>query len=127
VKTVLLLEPDRETADIIAEYMQQQKLHAGISHALTSQEAVHLADQVSPDIVITELAVAEHNGLAFLHEFRSYSDWSDIPILIHSMIPPEQAGLSAADMQHLGVVRYLYKPTTSLEKLHHTIVEVLEK
>jgi two-component system, OmpR family, KDP operon response regulator KdpE len=125
MKTILLVEPDRATADFIAEYMNTHKLKAGIAHASSAQEAVHLADTNKPNLVVLELAIPEHNGLAFLHEFRSYTDWKDVPIIIHSHISRDELQIPKDETERLGIVQHLYKPTTSLEKLRRVLIENL--
>lgn len=126
MKTILLVEPDRETADILAQYMHTHKLNAGIAHTQSAQQAVHLADEHKPDLVVLELAIPEHNGLAFLHEFRSYTDWNDVPVIIHSHLARESVQITDDELERFGVVKYLYKPTTSLAKLRGSIEEVLD-
>lgn len=119
------MEPDRKTADMVAQYMHEHKLPAGIAHAVTAQEALKSADQHKPDLVILELAMPEHNGIAFLHEFRSYPDWSGVPVIIHSHLSQETARIPDGDLQRLHIVKYLYKPTTTLAKLHAVVLEAI--
>jgi len=61
-----------------------------------------------------ELQLASHNGIEFLYELRSYNDWQSIPVIIHSLVPATAFTNIAPE---LGVVSYLYKPTTTLKKL----------
>jgi DNA-binding response OmpR family regulator len=116
---VLLVEPDKSLADVIAKYLSNHALVVDVAD--DAQSAVIKADKTQPDIVVLELAMSKNNGIAFLQEFRSYSDWLHIPIIIYSRIPREDAGLSAADWQKQGVVNYLYKPTATLASLLNNI------
>lgn len=76
------------------------------------------ADTARPDAVIMELQLTGHNGLEFLHEFRSYPEWQDIPIVLLTNVPPgEFAGGRAALMRQLGIRGYLYKPQADLRQL----------
>lgn len=124
MKTVLLVEPERETADIIAQYVHKHRPDLAVAHASDAQSAVHMIDENTPNVVVVELAIPGHNGLAFLHEFRSYSDWIELPVIVHSHLPPEST-LSSAEIERLGIKKYLYKPTTSLAKLLTAIDECL--
>lgn len=112
---VLYVEPDGEFAGIVLRYLEEQSL--AVDWARDAQTAVSAADGKRPDLVVLELALAEHNGVAFLQEFRSYTDWADIPVIIYSHVPAESTGLSHKDWQKQGVATYLYKPTTRLEAL----------
>ena len=61
--------------------------------------------------------LAGHSGVEFLYEFRSYSEWRNIPVIILTGVPRGELGLSDVAMTDLGVVGYLYKPETSLAGL----------
>lgn len=85
--------------------------------AHNAQDAIKKADENTPDIIVMELLIPRHNGLEFIHEFRSYPEWLDIPIILYSNISREELGLEDSNLYEMGIVRYLYKPTTSLENL----------
>lgn len=120
---VLLLEPDR----LLSRTYVQTLEAAGhdVAACATAQQAIHAADEHCPDIVVTELQLVSHSGIEFLYEFRSYVDWMNVPIIIHTNVPPgEFAEARTTLMRELGVQTYLYKPQTSLEKLLRTVGEL---
>ena len=90
-----------------------------------AQDAVHSADKFVPGLVVLELAMSEHNGVEFLHEFRSYAEWMSIPIIIYSQIAPDKSRAGKRLMRSLGVTEHLYKPTTKLKKLLRITEEAL--
>lgn len=113
---VILLEPDR----LLAETYCQALIHAGhtVTPCASAQGAVMAADQQTPDLVIMELQLIEHSGIEFLYEFRSYSEWQTIPVIIQSQVPPSEFNANwQALKQQLGIETYLYKPHTSLQKM----------
>lgn len=84
------------------------------------------ADQIRPDIVVLELQLIEHSGIEFLYEFRSYSDWRNIPVIVHSHVPAQEFGASEKLLsKHLGIGEYLYKPHTTLNQLLRSVNEQL--
>lgn len=95
-----------------------------VAHAVSAQTAVHMADQCCPDAVVLELQLPRHNGVEFLYEFRSYSEWLHIPIVIQSFVPPHEYNLGSTLHSELGVVAMLHKPTTSLRQLVRAIAVV---
>ena len=122
---ILLIEPDA----ILAQTYQVALVGAGydILHASSAQDAVHVADEQVPDLVILEWQLIAHNGAAFLQEFRSYYDWRDIPVVLLTLISPAGRTQERAILQRdFGVVAWLYKPQTTLTQLL-TIVQGLEK
>lgn len=118
--SVLLVEPDRALAKTMAEFLREQELDVRI--AVSSQQAIRLADEQRPDIVVLELAIPGHNGIEFLQEFRSYADWLEVPVVIYSHVPVENTGLTLREWRKHGVVDYLYKPVVGLERLTKRLI-----
>lgn len=115
MKRILLIEPDR----IIAE--QTRDFLAGhdyvVDMCLDAQRAISAADAYRPDIVIMEIALAAHSGIEFLYEFRSYTEWRNIPVLVFSRLPASDIGLTDKAQKDLAIAEVLYKPDTNLERL----------
>ena len=112
---VLIIEPSKELARVLAEACDSHEISAVVAH--NAQEAIKKADKKTPDIVVMELLIPRHNGLEFIHEFRSYPEWLDIPIILYSNISREELGLDDRKLNEMGIASYLYKPTTSLDSL----------
>ncbi|HSW99018.1 MAG TPA: response regulator [Candidatus Saccharimonadales bacterium] len=113
---VLLLEPNTLLAQTYATMLGAAGY--SVAHAATAQSAIDAADQQQPDVVILELQLAAHSGVEFLHEFRSYPEWRQVPAVVQSALPP--ATLTAAQeslRRDLGVHAVLYKPRTTLQQL----------
>lgn len=122
MKKILVLDPSVEFGHVLKRYLEEKGM--AVRHETTSQDAVHSADSEVPDLVILEIILPEHNGVEFLHEFRSYKDWMDIPAIIYSRVHPEHSDLDRRSLKSLGVVHHLYKPTTTLAELHVLINEI---
>lgn len=110
---VLLIEPNTLLARMYAGALS----HEGhiVLPAADAQSAIHAADMHQPDVVVLELQLPLHNGIEFLHEFRSYPEWQPIPVIVNTMQPPArlQVGEPALRAQ-LGVRAVLYKPMSTL-------------
>lgn len=120
---VLLIEPDKVLANTYSQYLHGEGNEVNTAH--NAQSAVHSADESKPDIVVLELQLAGHSGVEFLYEFRSYPEWQDIPVILHTMVPPQSLTISELLIDQLRIAGYLYKPSTSLRKLNSTLGEVL--
>lgn len=121
---VLLLEPNT----LLAKTYTQLFEHVGyaVGHATGAQEALAIADKRTPDVVVLELQLPMHSGVEFLHEFRSYSEWLKIPVVVNTLSPPSRlAALYVALQNDLGVTALLYKPQTSLQVLLRTMRQQL--
>lgn len=121
---ILLIEPDR----VLAESYVQALLHARheVQAAGGAQAAVLSADAIPPDLIVLELQLVEHSGIEFLYEFRSYADWQNVPVIIHTHVPQHEfADNWQLLREELGVQDYLYKPRTSLDRLLAAVAEHL--
>ncbi len=118
-RRVLLVEPDNVLAKLYSEYLELQGY--SVDRVKNAQTALTVADQHKPDVVILETQLPHHSGFAFLYEFRSYADWQDIPVVVHSYISPIKLEAFRQTLDNLGVVARLYKPQTSLKQLEVTL------
>jgi DNA-binding response OmpR family regulator len=116
---ILLVEPNTSLGKIYAKALEG----AGhvVSHCRGAQEAVLSADQKQPDAVVLELQLPGHSGVEFLYEFRSYAEWQNIPVILHTLVSQEHLHLP----QQLNVSTHLYKPTTTLKNLRQAINELV--
>jgi len=116
---ILLIEPDLLLATIYKEHLNAHKYNVRVVGGV--QKAIYEIDKLRPDLVILELQLSTHNGYEFLYELRSYSEWQNIPVLVHSMVPLDDLNLDTNVSSELGIIGYLYKPNTSLSKLLYEI------
>jgi len=120
---VLIIEPSADLAQVIALGFARKEITSVIANS--AEDAIKQADQSKPKLVILELLMPKHNGLEFIHEFRSYGDWIDIPIIIYSQISADEAGITEQVKKDIGIKEHFYKPTTSLQKLVDQAEQVL--
>lgn len=121
---ILLIEPDKVLADTYS-----RALGFGghtVVQAFSAQEAIHAADQSTPDAVILELQLIGHDGIEFLQEFRSYVEWQEIPVIVLSNLTRGMFDRSRTALSRdYGVDDCLYKPRTTLRQLLHVLDRVL--
>jgi len=123
MNSVLLIEPDHVLAKIYKQAIEADGTSA-VTTVSSAQSAIMAADQQKPDLVILELQLIEHSGVEFLYEFRSYTEWQTIPILVQTLVPFGEFRDNWHLLQdELGVSAYLYKPHTSLRQLLTSVKE----
>ncbi len=110
IKHVLLIEPDSVVADLVSKALSSQDVSVVTVHG--AQTAIAAADKQLPDVVVMELVLPAHNGIEFLHEFRSYPEWASIPVVLFSSQRIDESLL--VPLPH---VSYIYKPLSSLADL----------
>lgn len=121
---ILLVEPDSSLAAIYATMLQAEG-HI-VDWVQSAQQATYKADENTPDMVILEIQLMQHNGIAFLHEFRSYTDWVNIPIVLHTVVPSQQLAPFRQALKEMGVTQMLYKPQTNLRQLLDVVQRISE-
>ena len=121
---ILLIEPDALLQRIYMQAFEQAAHQTRIS--ATAQGAIDVLDAWCPDVVVLELQLPVHDGIEFLHEFRSYAEWDAVPVMLHTYVPTSQLmPLRDTLEDDLGVRAFHYKPQTSLHSLVQSVGEVL--
>lgn len=119
---VLLIEPNTLLGKTYTEALH----HAGhtVDHIVAAQAAIHAADKRTPDLVILELQLPGHSGVEFLHEFRSYTDWTMVPVVVNTTLSPSKIAKAKPPLERdLGVIEVLYKPRTTLQDIVRIVRE----
>ena len=123
---ILLIEPDRVMGKTVTSALNSKGY--SVRHVYDAQAAIVEADDNCPILVICEIQLIGHSGIEFLYEFRSYTDWQTVPVIIYSSVPPTEFASSSNGLAiELGVSRYLYKPTTNMSQLLREVDGLLTK
>jgi len=124
-KRMLLIEPDKILA---GNYIKAfSKMDLMVDWSSDANSAIDLADKHKPDIVVCEIQLVGHSGIEFLYEFRSYSDWQKIPIIIFTKIPKSEFSQSQEILsKDLEINSYLYKYSVSLNDVLFQVSSILK-
>lgn len=123
MKNVLIIEPNRLLGHTYVKSLQLAGLEARLVG--DAQEAIDYADTKNPDLVLIELQLANHSGLEFLHEFRSYAEWQKVPVIVNTVIPKQRFNYDPQYLEQLGIKKVIYKPTASLQQIIREIRALL--
>ena len=120
---VILIEPDRIIAKTIAKELKDDGID--VSVVSNADSAVSVSDEKSPDLVISELSIPGHSGSEFLYEFRTYTDWKDVPIILFSTLKPKSEITDSRDWKLLNIYEFLYKPDVSIQQFKASVISSL--
>jgi len=112
VNNVLLVEDDTWQAEHFERQLQQHGYR--VTLAGSAQEAIHQVDMARPDVIVLDLMLPGTNGIAVLHELRSYADTGLIPVIMCSSIANN---LSREQLSAYGVVSIIDKTTIQPDEL----------
>ena len=120
---ILLVEPDR----ILGQAMQTalEAFGYNVARQPNAQVALDELDRAMPDLVIVELQLGLHNGIEFLYEMRSYTEWQHIPAIVHTLNAKAQDPAFSKAFEGLGVQAVLYKPRTTTSQLIRMVKQLV--
>lgn len=117
---VLIVDSDRSYRSAIAAGLSAE--HISVRTASTPQQAVDELDESRSDIIITEMLLPNHNGLALLQHLQSYADWQSIPVIVVTQLSPDQITLNSGEWQQYGVVAYYQKSKLDFTELKQQVM-----
>lgn len=114
---VLLVEDDRDTREMYFEYLSYSGMV--VTEAATGRRALERVAEHRPDVVVTDIAMPEMDGLELSRRLRAGATTHDVPIIAVSGQASERAREAGADV-------VLEKPCEP-DKLLHVIEDVLRE
>ena len=113
---VLLVEDDADTREMYSRYLTYSGMR--VTEARTGRRALERVRDERPDIVVTDIAMPEMDGLELSRRLRADGSTHDLPIIAVSGQVTERAHQVGADM-------VLEKPCEP-DRLLHAIEDVLK-
>lgn len=120
---ILLIEPDLFLQAIYRTALERSGFD--VVSVQTAQAAIFAAEKYKPDLVILEVQLEGNSGIEFLHEFRSYIDWQQTPIIMNTNLSLKSVNIKEDILENIGVARYCYKPNTNIGQLTDFAIETL--
>jgi two-component system, cell cycle response regulator DivK len=120
MRTILVAE-DRDTSRELARTLLEHSGYA-VLEAANGEEALQLARQHSPDLVLLDLQMPVKNGFEVLHELRSDDRFKSMPIVAltaSAMMGDKDKALME------GFTAYLTKPL-SLSSIRRELARLFE-
>ena len=112
---MLLVEDDRDTREMYCEYLSYSGL--AVTAARNGRGALREVAGCTPDVVVTDIAMPEMDGLELSRRLRAERATSDVPIIAVS-------GQASAHALDAGADVVLEKPCEP-DRLLHVIEDVL--
>ena len=119
-KKILLVDDDRDIISSIT--MALEDMGPEILTANDGNEAVRLADEQKPDLVVLDMMLPKRSGFLVLEKLRKDKEKADPPRVI--MVTGNQGVRHRVYAESLGVDGYINKPFR-MDKLIAAIMELL--
>ncbi|NES20754.1 MAG: response regulator [Symploca sp. SIO3E6] len=101
-KTILVVDDDVHIRALLRQQLESQNYE--IREARNGLEAIHLAKETKPDLVVMDVMMPQMNGFDAAAVLKNDPQTREIPIIILSILEDQERGY------YLGVDRYLSKP-----------------
>lgn len=110
----VVLMVDDEPAVATAVRLMLRDLNAEFHHCRDPRQAIEMALQVRPTVILQDLVMPEMDGLACVVRFRRQAETRDVPMIVFSS---QEEPHTKAEAFRLGANDYLVKPPSKLELL----------
>ena len=118
-REILLVEDDVPLLDVMTRQLTSQGIR--VRTATTGQEAIRLAEQRRPGLLVLDVALPDGDGYAVVESLRHRPGLGDIPILVYT-------GLDLSDEQRgrlcLGPTRFLTKSKATVQDFQALVNEL---
>lgn len=101
-QTILVVDDEAKLRQMIRVYLEQESYQ--VVEAANGREAIYVARQAKPDLIILDLMMPEMNGYEFL---RAYSKEAEVPVIMLTAKVEDQDKILGLE---LGADDYVTKP-----------------
>ncbi len=119
-KHILFVEDDSLLRDILENFLKKSGFEVTVAH--DGAEALQLAKQVQPDLILLDILLPKKNGFDVLAQIRQDQNITNTPVIILSNFN-DPADIKRG--QELRVVEYMVKATTIPEEIVTKIKAIL--
>lgn len=120
-KFILVAEDDKFYASIYKVKLSKEGFQVAIAE--NGEQALQIARDKKPDLVILDLIMPGKDGFETLNEIRADQKLKDIKVLVLSNLGQEE---DIEKVKKLGVVDYMIKTNVSIHAVVDRVKEVLK-
>jgi DNA-binding response OmpR family regulator len=107
---ILVVDDDRTFCDIMAEILRMYS--AQVYTASSAKEAMAILENVTPDLILTDVMMPEVDGLTFVRRIRSGGSLAKVRIII---VSARVSRLERAAALQAGADQFLAKPFSIID------------
>jgi two-component system phosphate regulon response regulator PhoB len=119
---VLVVEDETFLVKIYTVKLKKEGYDVNI--ATDGEQAVKLASEVKPDLILLDLILPKMNGFEALEQIRATATGKNIPVIVLSNLGQEE-DIKRAEL--LGATDYLVKANFSIQEVIAKMAEVLSR
>ncbi len=102
---ILVVDDDRTQLTALSLTLERQGYE--VVPAQSSEEALQALEDEAPDLLLLDILMPRVDGIALLKRIKADARWRDLPILMISVLSPEEAAVTSLS---LGAADFIPKP-----------------
>jgi len=119
-KKILLIEDDRNLADVYAERLSQEGYEMSVAY--NGESALPMAVKIMPDLIITGILMPKISGFDVLDILKNTKETKDIPVLVLSALHQPK---DIDKARKLGAIDYMVKSQVVVAEVIEVIKDVM--
>lgn len=117
---VLIVEDDADLAQILIAMFDRHGIET--YHAQTGREAIHLSQQIFPDLLVLDLILPECDGFAVVDWLRQHNRLCQVPLVVYTSKDLDD---SERERLKLGQTLFLTKGRITPEQFEQRVIKLL--
>jgi two-component system cell cycle response regulator len=104
-RRILVADDDRAMLSLLSWLLKEQGY--SVATATSGQELLRQLEAGAPDLLLLDIMMPEMDGVQVLRQIKGDQRWHDVPVMMVSALPPEDAAVRTLG---LGAVDFIRKP-----------------
>ncbi|MBE9206923.1 response regulator [Nostoc sp. LEGE 06077] len=119
---ILIVEDDNDLAQLLITLFEQHDIETCL--AQTGREAIHLSQQLQPDLLILDLILPESDGFVVIDWLRQHNHLCTMPVVVYSAKDLDE---SERQRLKLGYTEFLTKGRVTTKEFEQKVMELLQR
>ncbi|MCC5637533.1 response regulator [Nostoc sp. CHAB 5844] len=119
---ILIVEDDKDLADLLITLFERHDIETCL--AQTGREAIHLSQQLNPDLLILDLILPESDGFVVVDWLKQHNQLCYMPVVVYSAKDLDE---SERQRLKLGHTEFLTKGRVTTQEFEQRVMELLQR
>ncbi|MBD2505273.1 response regulator [Anabaena azotica] len=119
---ILIVEDDADLAELLVTLFERHDIETFL--AKNGREAIHLSQEVNPDLLILDLILPETDGFAVVDWLQNHNRLCKVPVVVYSAKDLEE---SERKRLKLGHTEFLTKGRVTTQEFEQRVIELLQR
>jgi DNA-binding response OmpR family regulator len=119
---ILIVEDDPDLVELLITVFERHGIET--FYAKTGKEAIHLSQEVNPDLLILDLILPETDGFTVVDWLQKHNHLCNIPLVVYSAQDLDE---SERKRLKLGDTEFLTKGRVTTQEFEQRVIELLQR